>query len=230
MKIKDHLLYDDSGKQVQFKQSPNIGKGVNKTQYVVLHYTGAKTASSAIGWMLDPSAKVSAHLHLDRDGNILQLVKFNQVAWHAGESYLDGITGLNSYSIGVEMQNDSTQQYTDVQLAVLVKICKAIQEAYPIKKIVGHSTIAPKRKIDPEGSKNLFNWTWFNQQMKDSKVETKVTISDLNLRAGAGTTFKIVSTLPKGTEVSVISTTGNWSQVFICSNQLTGFVNNTYLK
>ncbi len=231
MKVKDHLLYDNEGKQIPFKQSPNIGSGTLKQEYIIIHYDAAASAESAISWMLSPKSKVSAHLSLSREGKFFQLVKFNQVAWHAGKSSYKDRVGLNSYSIGIEVQNTGTQQYTIIQMEQLVAVCKALKEAYPIKDITGHSTIAPNRKQDPEGaSGKLFDWKWFHEQMGESTVETKTTTADLNLREGKGTQFKAISVLPKGTDVSIIDVEGEWSRIFVCSNKLTGFVNNKYLS
>lgn len=53
----------------------------------------------------DPEREVSAHLVLDRPGNITQLVPFNTIAWHAGKSSWKGREGLNKYSIGIEIVN-----------------------------------------------------------------------------------------------------------------------------
>lgn len=62
------------------------------------------------------------------------------------------------------------------------------------------------------------------------KVQTKVTTSDLNLREGRGTQFKIVSTLPKGTEVNVLDVEGTWAHIFVCNSKLLGYVSTNYLK
>lgn len=235
MKVKDHFLYDSTGKQVPFKQSPNIGSGVLKQEYIIIHYDASASAEGAISWMLSPKSKVSAHLSLSREGKFFQLVKFNQVAYHAGKSSYKDRVGLNSYSIGIELQNTGTQQYTPIQMEQLVAVCKALKEAYPIKDITGHSTIAPLRKQDPEGaSGKLFDWNWFNTQMKGEEdmgtncLPTKVTTTELNLREGASTTRKIVTVLPKSTEITVLDTEGDWSHV-ITKSKIIGWVSSKYL-
>ena len=104
MTIKNHLLYDDSGKQIPLVPTPNkAGKYVPK--YLVMHYTAATTANSSINWFKDPLAKASAHLLIDREGHITQFAPFNVVTWHAGTSRWNGIIGLNSHSIGIELVN-----------------------------------------------------------------------------------------------------------------------------
>lgn len=147
IEIRNHILFID-GKQVDYKPSPNIG-GVITPQYLVIHYTAAKTENSAISWMLSKQGQVSAHLHIARDGHVVQLVPFNIKAWHAGQSSWKGLTGLNSYSIGIELQNDSVEDYTVKQLEINAEISKSLVRKYTLKDVVGHSDISPGRKVDP---------------------------------------------------------------------------------
>lgn len=107
MNIKDHKL-----ENITYTPSPNKG-GVINPSVIVMHYTAGWTASSAISWLCDPSAKVSAHLVIDWDGTITQLVPFNIAAWHAGPSSHKGLTGLNNYSIGIEFVNPGYLRKTE---------------------------------------------------------------------------------------------------------------------
>lgn len=103
MEIKNHLLYAN-GKQVTFKATPNKG-GKYNPQFLIMHYTAATTAASAINWFLNPIAQASAHLVIGPDGAITQFAPFNIVTWHAGKSQWNGLSGLNQYSIGIELVN-----------------------------------------------------------------------------------------------------------------------------
>lgn len=71
----------------------------------IMHYTAGFTAKSAISTLTNPRAKVSAHLVIDTDGSITQLVEFNRIAWHAGPSKLGGRVGCNNFTIGFEFVN-----------------------------------------------------------------------------------------------------------------------------
>lgn len=99
MKIIDHKL--DTGKYVQ---SPN-GGGEITPRFLVMHFTADYRASSAINWFSTTDSKVSAHIVLDRDGTITQMMPFNQRCWHVGKSYWRGYSGLNDHSIGIEIVN-----------------------------------------------------------------------------------------------------------------------------
>lgn len=89
---------------VDFIRSPNVSGMMDPTG-VIMHYTAGYNGKSAIATLTNPSAKVSAHLVIDRDGKIAQLVPFNRVAWHAGPSVLDGRARCNEFCIGIEFVN-----------------------------------------------------------------------------------------------------------------------------
>jgi N-acetylmuramoyl-L-alanine amidase len=104
MQIKNGFLFDDSGKQVPYKPTPNRGAALNPS-YLIMHYTADTNPDATIGWLTNKAAKASAHLLIDRKGNITQFAAFNVVTWHAGTSAWNGTVGLNSHSIGIELTN-----------------------------------------------------------------------------------------------------------------------------
>lgn len=133
---------------VRYVPTKNVGGRITPI-FIVMHYDAASNATSAINWMCNPKSEVSAHLHISREGVITQLAPFTTKCWHAGKSSWKGYVGLNSYSIGIELQNDGIQEYTEIQLAKAEAVCRALVKKYRIKEIVGHSDIAPGRKADP---------------------------------------------------------------------------------
>jgi AmpD protein len=96
--------------------------------------------------------RVSAHLLVRRDGEIVQFVPLQQRAWHAGASQWQGRPGCNDYSIGIELEGTDTLPYEPMQYRSLAELLAAIMAAYPgvsEQRIVGHSDVAPGRKTDP---------------------------------------------------------------------------------
>ena len=87
---------------VPFSASPNHA-GELVPEAVVIHYTAGGTGAAT--WLCNPLAKASAHLVINRAGAVTQLVAFNRRAWHAGRSVWQGRTGLNGWSIGIELEN-----------------------------------------------------------------------------------------------------------------------------
>jgi N-acetylmuramoyl-L-alanine amidase len=90
-----------------FKASPNHGAAfpAGQPDTLIIHFTGGASAESSVAWLCNPQAKASAHVVVGRDGSITQLVPFDTVAWHAGESSYGGRSGYNRYSIGIEIDN-----------------------------------------------------------------------------------------------------------------------------
>jgi N-acetylmuramoyl-L-alanine amidase len=128
---------------------------------IIMHYTGMKTEEAALKKLCDPAAKVSAHYFINENGETLNLVEDSRRAWHAGISYWDGITDINSHSIGIELVNPGHEhgyhEFPGKQMRALTNLCTRLIEKYEIvpSHILGHSDIAPKRKEDPG---ELFPW------------------------------------------------------------------------
>jgi AmpD protein len=104
------------------------------------------------------SLKVSAHLLIRRSGSITQFVPFSKRAWHAGESYFQGRTACNDFSIGIELEGTDDSPYETIQYQQLASVTRCLMQAYPDilpDRIVGHSDIAPTRKTDPGP---FFDW------------------------------------------------------------------------
>ncbi len=109
--------------------------------------------------------KVSAHLLIRRDGELVQFVPFNRRAWHAGVSRYEDRERCNDFSIGIEMEGTDEGDFTNIQYAVLVEVVAALDQAYPgisPERIAGHSDIAPGRKRDPGPG---FDWLDLRRQI-----------------------------------------------------------------
>jgi len=90
-----------------YAQAPsgNHGGKILEHKFIVMHYTATDKAAPAIAWLRTPASKASAHVVVDTDGTVTQLVPFDTVAWHAGASFFKGFHQLNQYSIGIELVN-----------------------------------------------------------------------------------------------------------------------------
>ena len=146
--------------------SPNCDRKkrvINSIQVIVIHYTGMQSERESIERLVNPSSKVSSHYLISRKGRVFNLVQDRFVAWHAGKSCWGKHKNLNENSIGIEFVNKLNKfGYTifkKKQISSLIKLCKKLIKKYKISKknIVGHSDIAPLRKIDP-GEK--FPWKY----------------------------------------------------------------------
>lgn len=135
--------------------SPNVNRGVRsqKPSMIVIHSTEGENVSSAISWFQNPRSKVSAHVIIDKDGTIYQMVGEKRVAWHAGgDSRWKGVAGCNKCSLGIELVHKSGVPYTKEQYASLNAVVKCWQQEYGIRpdNVVGHADVVPNgRKTDP---------------------------------------------------------------------------------
>jgi N-acetylmuramoyl-L-alanine amidase len=138
--------------------SPNYtNRARNKAQikFVIIHYTGMQSEIESIKRLEDPKSNVSCHYLINRRGKIIQMVKDKNIAWHAGKSKWKRYINLNKCSLGIELVNKGHQygyqNYSKIQINSLIKLCKYLKKKYSIKKenFLGHSDIAPLRKIDP---------------------------------------------------------------------------------
>lgn len=109
--------------------------------------------------------RVSAHVLIRRDGEVVQFVSFNRRAWHAGVSCFEGRERCNDFSIGIELEGCDDEAYQSAQYSQLVDVTNSVMKAYPAitpARIAGHSDIAPGRKTDPGPA---FDWDCFRQQL-----------------------------------------------------------------
>jgi len=109
--------------------------------------------------------QVSSHFFIRRDGALVQFVSCSDRAWHAGVSQYKGREGCNDFSIGIELEGQDDESYTDYQYATLSELTKAIRDEYPNisgDRIVGHSDIAPERKTDPG---EAFDWVRYRDSI-----------------------------------------------------------------
>ncbi len=102
--------------------------------------------------------KVSSHLFIKRNGEILQFVPFNMRAWHAGVSNYKGRENFNDFSIGIELEGTSNSIFTEEQYSKLKGLIKIMKTSYPKiveGNVIGHNKVSPGRKEDPG---RLFKW------------------------------------------------------------------------
>jgi len=139
--------------QIIFTPSPNYDDRPEGAQirYIVLHYTALENTQTSLNWMCDREKKVSAHYLICRTGQVYQLVEDDKRAWHAGVSSWGSDTNLNHTSLGIELDNNGSEPFSEPQIDVLLALLYDLCEKHSIPKenVLGHQDIAPERKIDP---------------------------------------------------------------------------------
>jgi N-acetylmuramoyl-L-alanine amidase len=151
---EDELVHEE-------RLSPNHDERALPVSMVVLHYTEMKPVGTAVERLTDPAAKVSAHYLITEEGGVIRLVPEDRRAWHAGASYWRGIPDVNSASIGIELDHPGHglgyRGFAEAQIDALIPLLARIVKHYDIPRanVVGHSDVAPMRKLDPG---ELFPW------------------------------------------------------------------------
>jgi N-acetylmuramoyl-L-alanine amidase len=154
MEGEDELVHEE-------RLSPNHDERTLPINMVVLHYTEMKPVGAAIERLTDPEAKVSAHYLITEEGGVIRLVPEDRRAWHAGSSFWRGIPDVNSASIGIELDHPGHglgyRGFAEAQIDALIPLLARIVKHYDIPRanVVGHSDVAPMRKVDPG---ELFPW------------------------------------------------------------------------
>ncbi len=149
-------FHPDSALVEAVRPSPNHGaRRSPAADAIIMHYTGMASAEAALARLCHPAAEVSCHYLIFENGNIHQLVPEARRAWHAGASFWAGERDMNSASIGIELANGGADfgapPFAQVQIEAAIALCRDIiaRRKIPPQRILGHSDIAPIRKIDP---------------------------------------------------------------------------------
>ncbi len=147
----------------RYWNSPNCGPRRHQLppDMVVIHYTAMETVEAAVERLCDPQAEVSAHYVIAEDGSTFPLVSEEKRAWHAGAGAWGQVRDVNSHSIGFELANAGpdagTPAFTEAQMQTLERILGEVllRRRIPPERVIGHSDMAPGRKIDPGP---MFDW------------------------------------------------------------------------
>ncbi len=147
------------GPDVVWHPSPNFGPrrdGLTPS-LIVLHYTEMAQCPDALDRLCDPETEVSAHYLISEQGDVWQLVKEDQRAWHAGAGAWAGAADVNSRSIGIELSNTGKMPFSEPQMQALEALMRGIMARWNIapEGVIGHSDMTPTRKVDP-GTR--FDW------------------------------------------------------------------------
>lgn len=134
-----------------------VNFNMRKPNFIILHHTAQDSVQQTLRTFTVGHSQVSAHYLIGKDGKTYQLLNDYLRAWHAGTGKWGNITDLNSISIGIELDNNGYEPYTEEQINNLLVLLDTLQTNYNIPKenVIGHADISPGRKIDPN-----INFPW----------------------------------------------------------------------
>lgn len=151
---------------------------LRKPNYVVIHHTAQNTVEHTLKTFTLPKTSVSSHYVIGDTGEIYHMLSDYYRAWHGGVGRWGSNTDLNSSSIGIELDNNGYEPFSEEQIASLIDLLDVLKERHgiPTANFIGHSDIAPSRKVDPNVT---FPWKRLAQEgfgywYDDIEVEPKI--------------------------------------------------------
>ena len=134
-----------------------VNFNLRKPNFVIIHHTAQDSIQQTIKTFTLARTQVSAHYVIGDDGRVVQMLNDYLRAWHAGNGSWGKNTDINSASIGIELDNNGSEPFSEAQINSLLALLTKLKKDYniPDQNIIGHSDIAPRRKVDPSV---LFPW------------------------------------------------------------------------
>lgn len=130
---------------------------MRKPNLVIIHHTAQNSCDQTINTFILPRTEVSAHYVICKDGTVQHMLGDYLRGWHAGSGKWGNLTDINSVSIGIELDNNGFEPFTEAQISNLLVVLKTLKKKYniPTANFIGHADIAPGRKVDPS---RFFPW------------------------------------------------------------------------
>ncbi|UAB85243.1 N-acetylmuramoyl-L-alanine amidase [Zunongwangia sp. SCSIO 43204] len=130
---------------------------LRRPNFVVIHHTAQDSTIQTLNTFTIPRTSVSSHYVIGDDGEVFHMLNNYYRAWHGGIGQWGHTTDLNSSSIGIELDNNGKEVFSEAQISSLLDVLKQLKEDYkiPAENFIGHLDIAPGRKVDPSAD---FPW------------------------------------------------------------------------
>jgi N-acetylmuramoyl-L-alanine amidase len=155
--LREYPLKDSAGLQYADNWVGTTNFGMRRPNFVVIHHTAQNTCDQTLKTFTLPRTAVSAHYVICRDGYVYHMLNDLLRAQHAGLGKWGNISDMNSSSIGIEIDNNGSEPFTDLQMNSLLQLLDRLKKAYniPQANFIGHMDWAPGRKVDPS---RYFSW------------------------------------------------------------------------
>lgn len=145
------FVADVKGKRDDLDWVGTVNFDMRRPSFVIIHHTAQESMDQTIRTFTLERTQVSAHYVIGRDGKTIQMLNDYLRSWHAGQSRWGKITDMNSQSVGIELDNNGREPFSNVQINSLIRLLDTLKTNYriPAENFIGHSDIAPTRKQDP---------------------------------------------------------------------------------
>lgn len=128
-----------------------VNFNLRRPNFVIIHYTAQNSCSQTLTTFTTSPSQVSAHYVICKDGTVHHMLSDYLRAWHAGVARWGNLTDVNSASVGIEIDNNGFEFFTQAQVNSLLRLLDTLKKKYsiPTANFIGHADIAPVRKVDP---------------------------------------------------------------------------------
>lgn len=204
----------------------NFKKGNGKqNKYIVIHYVGAQSSAEAnCKYFYNTYRGASANYFIGHNGEVWQCVEDKDIAWHCGAKTYRHKACRNENSIGVELccrynNANGTWYFEEQTINSAIALVKELMAKYsiPTANVIRHYDVTGKRCPEPF-VRNGAAWDSFKAQLSapaasSSGYRVRITASALNVRAGAGTAYKIATTVKKGEVYTIVRELNGWGKL-----------------
>ena len=155
--LRVYPLKDSSGLMTPRKWAGTTNMTMRKPNFVIIHHTAQNSCDQTLRTFTLQSTQVSAHYVICRNGTVFHMLNDLLRSHHAGQGKWGSITDMNSSSIGIEIDNNGIEPFTEQQMNSLLLLLERLKKAYniPTANFIGHLDWAPGRKVDPS---RYFSW------------------------------------------------------------------------
>lgn len=203
---------------VNYKQS-----NIDRIKYIVVHYVGATGgAEDNCKYFKSIYRGASAHYFVGHKGEVWQSVEDQNIAWHCGALKYKHSGCRNSNSIGVELcckkDKSGNWYFEQATINAAIELVKDLMQKYniPVENILRHYDVTGKNCPAPFVS-DAAAWADFKNQLTNkaavSSYLVKINTDVLNVRAGAGTNYKINTTVKRGEVFTIVQEFGGWGKL-----------------
>jgi N-acetylmuramoyl-L-alanine amidase len=161
--LKEYPVQDSAGLNYATGFVGTTNMSMRRPNYVIIHHTAQNSCEQTLLTFTLPRTQVSSHYVICKDGTVYHMLNDLLRGHHAGVSKWGNTTDLNSSSIGIELDNNGFEVFTEPQINSLVTLLDRLKKAYsiPAANFIGHGDIAPTRKNDPNWR---FPWKQLNEK------------------------------------------------------------------
>jgi N-acetylmuramoyl-L-alanine amidase len=148
--LREYPVNDSAGLNYAF-WAGTTNFSMRRPNFVVIHHTAQNSCDQTLKTFTLTRTQVSAHYVICKDGSVHHMLNDLLRAHHAGVSKWGSATDINSSSIGIEIDNNGFEPFTDAQINSIIELLGRLKRAYsiPTANFVGHADVAPGRKVDP---------------------------------------------------------------------------------